>query len=148
MKKLILVSIAAAVASAFGVWAAYAGSTNLVIAIPTANAGGSSVIFTYPILTNATDIAQVRPGWTNVIDGPLNWIKVRVSVDSYYVYNKADATNRDPIVQANSIDNINLISPGVNITNICAREVGTTGNGTASVWISWQEPGENSKFSR
>ena len=53
-------------------------------------------------------------------------------VDCFYFYNLPDAnsTNGSPIVQANSIDNINLMAPGVNISNICARENGSTGGGT------------------
>ena len=100
-----------------------------------------------PLWTNTTSYPY--PAWTNGVTGPINFIRVRLAnVDCYYGYNIADAGSLTPVVQANSVDNLNLTSPGVNITNICARENGSTGNGTAEVWMSWQEPHQNAGFPR
>lgn len=127
---------------------AYAGTTNFTVALPTASSGSSSIIWQAPILTN-------YPGnnvgvWTNVVDGPQNFFIVRFSgADCYFGVNISNASSlTTPIVQQNSVWNSNLMSPGVNITNLCAREVGTTGNATGHVWISWQEPNKNAGFPR
>lgn len=127
----------------------YAGTTNYFVALPTAAGGGSSVIWSLPQWTNST--YKPYPFWTNAVTGPLNFLKIRIAgVDAFYGYNitNASAAALTPVVQANTIDNVNLMGPGPNVSNICARENGSTGNGTAEVWVSWQEPSQNVGFPR
>lgn len=125
---------------------AFAGSTNYTVAI---SDSGTTVLYSAPVFTNGQPVNV--PFWTNVVDGPINFLIVELNTPGssfYYGYNNTKATAPTTVVPGGTVDNFNLVRPANGITNIVAEEAGSTGFGTGTVYISWQEPGNGNSFPR
>lgn len=124
--KYVLATIAAVLAAV----SVYAGCTNYFVVLPIGTAATNAVVWQFSDYTNTMN------GTSN--GGGITKLQVYITGAALYSYNAPASNGVSPTVPTGFFDNNGTLTyrtPG--LTNITAREAGTTGNVTAEVWSCW-----------